>query len=403
MSILMTAGCFGLTSVASAQVKRVDVLVQRSFAEPSDPARELFNVGQTFYDQFRFADAEKTFRDVVVKYPKSPIADRAEYYLIRTLAQNRKQPEALDRINSFQKSHPKSPWIPDVQEIRIQLTNQVPARVEVYLLRPLPQAPPAPSAPVSPFASAPTVVFTAGAQFGTIPGVALSADPQISLQQEMIRALYRVDVNRAIQISMGRLKADRSDPVVLSTLDVLATSASTQALPFLLDVVKNSPSVKARKDAIFWISQTRGDKDATVDALTGLLSASNDEDSDAIAFALSQIRTDKAFNALAGIARDKARAERLRTSALFSIGQSRMPNRVALLENIYKNSGDNVNVRAQTLFVLSQTRDSQAAAVLGSVAASDPDFALRKQAVFFLGQMKTAEAGQTLENLLQKK
>src|SRR5205814_1667036 len=143
---------------------------------------------------------------------------------------------------------------------------------------------------------------------------------------------------------------DMADPVVLSTLDAVASSASTQALPFLLDIAKNSPNMKARKDAIFWMTQAGGDKDAVVDTLNGLLPALGDESFDAVIFALGQIRTDKAFNTLANIARDKTRTEKTRMSALFWIGQSRSPNRVALLEDIYKNAADSAQVRTQTLF-----------------------------------------------------
>src|SRR5262249_37961163 len=95
-SALLMAACLGVASTALAQTPRV-FFRQRSFVEPADPARELFNIGQKFYDQYRYVDAERTFREVIQKYPKSSIADRAEYYLIRTLAQSGKRPEALER------------------------------------------------------------------------------------------------------------------------------------------------------------------------------------------------------------------------------------------------------------------------------------------------------------------
>jgi HEAT repeat protein len=230
-----------------------------------------------------------------------------------------------------------------------------------------------------------------------------NTDPQISWQQEVMRVFFRSDADRALQIAMERLKADMADPVVLSTLDAVAQSASTQALPFLLDVAKNSPNMRARKDAIFWMSQSRGNKDALVDTLTGLLPTMTDDDADSVTYALGQVRTEKALNALAGIARDKNRSERMRSSALLWIGQSGVPNRVSLLDDIYKNSGDIVQLRAQVLFALSQTHDPQAISILGNIAASDPDFSLRRQAVMWLGQMRSPEATQALENLLRKK
>ena len=60
----------GLASAASGQV--------RIWAHPlsllaPDEAREVFNAGLTFYDQYRFTDAENKFREVVRRFPRNPI------------------------------------------------------------------------------------------------------------------------------------------------------------------------------------------------------------------------------------------------------------------------------------------------------------------------------------------
>ena len=217
-----------------------------------------------------------------------------------------------------------------------------------------------------------------------------------------MRAMFRSDADRAIVIATERLKSNIADPVVISTLNMVATSASAQALPMLLEIAKNSPNAKGRKDAIFWMSQLKVDKDAVVDSLLNL-SSSNGDDSDSINFSLSQIRTEKAVGALATIARDKNKPEPTRENALFWIGQSGMPNRLAMLEDIYKNSMDSQQIRNQVLFALSRTREPQAATILGTVASSDPDIDVRRQAAFWLGHMRIPEATQTLENLLRKK
>jgi HEAT repeat protein len=161
--------------------------------------------------------------------------------------------------------------------------------------------------------------------------------------------------------------------------------------------------VKVRKDAIFWISQSRAEKDTIVDTLVGLLPMLGDEEAESVTFSLGQIRSDKSMNALATIARDKNKAEKTRNNALFWIGQSRVPNRVSLLEDIYKSNMDSSRIRIQVLFSLSQTREPQVVPLLGSIASSDPDIEVRKQAVFWLGQVRGPEASKALENLLQRK
>jgi HEAT repeat protein len=230
-----------------------------------------------------------------------------------------------------------------------------------------------------------------------------SSDPQISLQQEIMRAVFRNNPERAIEIASERLKVDPADPVVLSSLNMVASSRSTQALPMLLAIARNSTNPKARRDAIFWLGQSRGDKDSIVDTLVGLIPSLAEDDAEAVAFTLGQIRTDKSLNALAMIARDKNKSEKTRNNALFWIGQSRAPNRVSLLEDIYKNSMDSSKTRQQVMYALSQTREPAAVTVLGNVASNDPDIEVRKQAVFWLGQSRSPDANKELERLLQKK
>src|SRR5215831_14196585 len=139
--ILILLGLFVMTPGIFAQNPRVFV-TPKNFVEPSggDPARELFNDAQNLFDQSKYGAAERTFRDVVEKYPKSSIADKAEYYLIRTLVQSGKTNQALNHINTFRSIYPKSPWNDDVEDLRMRLTNQVPPAVRAYLIRRAPVA-----------------------------------------------------------------------------------------------------------------------------------------------------------------------------------------------------------------------------------------------------------------------
>src|SRR6185295_4652192 len=229
------------------------------------------------YDEYRFADAEGRFREVVRRFPTNPIADRANYYLIRTLAQVGKKAEALSRIDLFPKQYPKSRWLDDVTEIRIQLTNQIPAKAEYILLQAggttLPPAPPSPPPFPAPFGKkvqvdppnvtpGPLPISTATPQPFDL--FSQSADPEISLQQEVMRAIFRTDVNRAMEIAIERLKLNPVDPVVLSSLNLIATSRSSRAMPMLIGIVKNSPNPRARRDAIFWMGQAGVQGDAVV-------------------------------------------------------------------------------------------------------------------------------------------
>ena len=356
---LILAGAVGFAAPAFGQNVRLPAF-QRNLLEPADPARDLFNEGQRFYDQSRYSDAERTFRQVTERYPKSYIADRAEYYLIRTLHQTGKTVEALNHINSFRNTYPNSTWNQDVEEERMEITNQVPAAAQAILIRQgvAPQrVPPRPVAPRPVPPRPPDIAVR--------PIEIQNFDLQISFLQEAMRVMFRTDVSRALQIASERLKADMADPVVISSMSILVTNASAQGLPILVEIAKNSPDMRARKDAAYWMTRVNSDKDRIVDTLMGLLVT--DDNTDGVTYALGQIRTEKSFNALAGIVTDKSRSEKVRTQALVALGQAHDPRTVALLANI-----------------------------------ANGDSELRTEALRWLGQIRSPEAMQVLENLKKK-
>jgi HEAT repeat protein len=106
--------------------------------------------------------------------------------------------------------------------------------------------------------------------------------------------------------------------------------------------------------------------------------------------------------ALASIARDKGKSETARNNAVYWIGNSKVPNRVTLLDEIYKTSLDSEKLRVQVAFALRRTREPSAVGVLANIAKTDPSIAVRRQAVRYLGEIETPEAVAALENLLKK-
>jgi HEAT repeat protein len=103
------------------------------------------------------------------------------------------------------------------------------------------------------------------------------------------------------------------------------------------------------------------------------------------------------------MARDKNKPERLRLDAVRRIGESKLPNRVTLLEEIYKGNMENLRLRRQVTNLLGFIKDAQAVNVLANIAAGDPEFAVRSSAVQQLGQMRTPEAMKALEDYLMKR
>jgi HEAT repeat protein len=129
----------------------------------------------------------------------------------------------------------------------------------------------------------------------------------------------------------------------------------------------------------------------------------SDEDSNSVLYALSQVNTPKAFDALAAMARDKNRPENVRLTAIQRLGETRLPNRVSQLDEIYKASSDNAKVRRQVVAALGRGKEQEVVNLLAGVASNDSDFSVRTAAISHLGQIKTPEAQKALEDFLLKK
>jgi hypothetical protein len=89
------------------------------------------------------------------------------------------------------------------------------------------------------------------------------------------------------------------------------------------------------------------------------------------------------------LVRDRDVGIETRKQALFWFGQGDAPTRelTALYDNL-----DNRSLREQFTFVVSQRRDNEAVDKLIDIARNDHDSQIRKQAMFWLGQMKDPRA-----------
>ncbi len=240
----------------------------------------------------------------------------------------------------------------------------------------------------------------AGRRQGFVEGD--DVDPEVSLQQEIMRAVIAADPERAMEIAAERLERDPSDPVVLANFHMIARSNTDQALTMLQNIATNSESERARREAIFWISRWDGDEERIVDVLLEILpSIDDDETAASVAFSLSRVESERAVSVLETIASDASRSEELRKNAVFYISRTDVGNQVEALGRIYRSASDNEEIRKQVTFSLSRTDDEAGAVnLLGEIARNDPSTEVRKQAVFFLGRMDTPEALQILESLL---
>lgn len=318
------------------------------------PARTLFVEGRDLWDDGKFADAEKKFREALTKYPRAEQSDRTAYYLITTLIKLNRPGEARTEIQNFYRNYPASTWKTDVDEKRLSLDglpstqwgqNQLGVRGPGARGVQRGFAPNGPfhqnvAIPMPPFA-APIVVTTP------------------SWEQEILRLIIEQDLNEGIRISTERLKGNPADPAVAANLTTIASANSPKVLTFLVTVAGNTASpTNFRTEAIYFMGRQndRNVGSAFIEVMKATESIS------VVADALSHFGT----------------TERRRT--LNQIAQSPNAQRTVVLESLYKAS-PNPQVRSEVVESVGSIPEPSTIHFLSDVAQNEKEPQVRNVAI----------------------
>lgn len=182
--------------------------------------------------------------------------------------------------------------------------------------------------------------------------------------------------------------------------------------PFLVDLVRNEQeSVKVRKEAVFAIGVSK--EQGAMPALEGLYPAvSNREVKKQIIFAASLNKNegagtsrsrdnDEGINFLIKVAESDPDRE-LRKQALFWLGQTAGRRGLEVLGNVVEKSDDDTEVQKQAVFAISQRPKDESVPLLIKIARTHPKPAVRKQAMFWLGQTGDERALEFFKEILAK-
>jgi HEAT repeat protein len=181
-------------------------------------------------------------------------------------------------------------------------------------------------------------------------------------------------------------------------------------LQFLTDLVRNEQeSVSLRKEAVFAIGISK--EAGAMSALESLYQSINPREvKKQIIFAASinnndgnaSSRSDDAgINFLIKVAEGESDRE-LRKQALFWLGQRAGKRSLEVLGNIVEKSDDDTEVQKQAVFAISQRPKDEAVPLLIKIARNHPKAAVRKQAMFWLGQTGDERALEFFKEILNK-
>ncbi|MDP8982279.1 MAG: HEAT repeat domain-containing protein [Acidobacteriota bacterium] len=185
-----------------------------------------------------------------------------------------------------------------------------------------------------------------------------------------------------------------------SAATAIAFHQAPEADSALDDFVKPTQPEFLRRDAVFWLGQTRGHHGFEV-----LSRVVKDDPSDRIrehaVFSLMQSKDPGAVKVVIAVAHDD-KAPHVRGQALFWLAQ-RAGNKIAgaaIAEAIEKDP--ETEVKKKAVFALSQIPHGDGVPLLIEVAKTNRNPAVRKQAVFWLGQSKDPRAATFLEEILTR-
>ncbi len=171
---------------------------------------------------------------------------------------------------------------------------------------------------------------------------------------------------------------------------------------FLADLVRNEQeSVEIRKQGAFAIGVS-SDAGALV-ALQGLFpQVTNREVKKQIVFAASiNKNTDSAVDFLINVA-GKDTDREVRKQAIFWMGQKAGQRTLEVLGNTVEQNDEDTEVQKQAVFAISQRSKDEAVPILIKIAKTHQKAEVRKQALFWLGQIDDARALELFKEILSK-
>ncbi|MGQ0815725.1 MAG: HEAT repeat domain-containing protein [Gemmatimonadota bacterium] len=174
---------------------------------------------------------------------------------------------------------------------------------------------------------------------------------------------------------------------------------SVDPSPRLLQIGANQRATReVRKSAIFWLGQAAGP--AAVPGLRKFIQDDDGEIGKSAAFALSQIRNDESVRVLIDAARSSELSNDVRKSAIFWLGQAAGEKATAGLKDLL--TDEDSEVKKQAVFALAQMKSAQSVDALIEAVKTSKDREVRKSALFWLGQSKDPRVLALFEDILLK-
>lgn len=330
-----------------------------------DPADSLYRAARAALNRNEYRRAATLFDRISEDYPRSAYAADAPYwqaFALYRIGGTAELQAALRQLQAQRESYPQARTRRDADalatRIRGELAKQGDSRAAERV--------------------------AATAERATGRGQARGGGDDVRVAA--LNAMLQMDAEQAIPILRQVLARRDAGSASLRKKAVFLVSQkqSPETENLLLSVARNDPDPGVREQAVFWLSQVPTDR--AVSILGDILRTSNDARvRDKAIFALSQQQSPRAGQILRAYAAGGNSAE-LQEKAIFWIGQQASADNAAFLRNLYPRLGS-ARLKERTLFALSQMGGQGNDRWLMSIAANPSEPAeMRKKALFWAGQ-----------------
>ena len=199
-------------------------------------------------------------------------------------------------------------------------------------------------------------------------------------------------VSRAAAQNRPCVRDDNDNEIRAAAMNALLQMDAEGAIPIIKQVLakRDECSAALREKAVFLLSQKRSSEteDLLIDAIRNDPSRSVREQA---VFWLGQVRTDRAATALEEIVTSSAEVD-LRTKAVHALHETGSDRAIGVLRRLAENAQTPESVRDQAIFWLGQRRSAENAEFLrtlfGRLGRGGQNDELRKKVLFSLSQMR---------------
>jgi tetratricopeptide (TPR) repeat protein len=328
---------------------------QQKAEDKSDPGYALYKKGYALILGEQWKEARKTFEGLLARYPRSSYSDDARYWTAYSYKETDRN-KALDLYRKFIDEYPKSSYYDDaVADFNsLQGNNGFPTIAPGVGVASFPAMTPRPSAVLPPMRNL-----------------------QRDLRREL-RQLHRMGLEHATPRAVFEMPPEEN-------LDK-ATRLKMDALYALGETKEDDKSFTTLKNIAIDMHQPRPLREAAMDAL-------------------SNFTRHDVLSVFVEVARNDTNSD-IQGFAVDFIGENGgdKNHRVAVLEDLYRTlPKERRDQRATIVYTIANVGNDRAVEFLKRLALSDDDYDIRRDAVYYLGNIGGEQARSALYEILQGK